>query len=56
MVIASFLSGFYKRLVEGQQRRAKREIAQYRHLLPRELEASGDKLIERNEDALPFGR
>jgi hypothetical protein len=56
MVFASFLTRFYKWLVTAQQKRAARHVALHRHLLPRDLEEAGDKLIRRNEDALPFGR
>ncbi|HWM81322.1 MAG TPA: hypothetical protein VNQ56_04600 [Pseudolabrys sp.] len=56
MVFTSFLTRFYKWIVAAQQKRADRQVALHRHLLPRDLEATGDKLIHRNEDALPFGR
>lgn len=56
MVIVSFLTKIYNRMIEGQMERARREIAMHSHLLPKEMEVFGDKLIRRNEDALPFGR
>jgi hypothetical protein len=56
MVIASFLTKLYNRMIEGQMQRARREIAMHSHLLPREMEVFGNRLVERNEDALPFGR
>lgn len=43
-------------LQESQMRRAEREIALHRHLLPHDLERFGDKLSPRSEDTLPFGR
>lgn len=43
-------------LAEARMRQAEREIARYRHLLPQELEISGDRLTPRNEDELPFNR
>ena len=43
-------------LLESQLRRAEREIALHRHLLPHDLEQFGDTLSPRSEDALPFGR
>jgi hypothetical protein len=43
-------------LQESQMRRAAREIALHRHLLPHDLELFGDRLSPRSEDALPFGR
>jgi len=56
MVFTSFFTRFYRALIEGQKRRAEREMTLYRHLLPRDLEQRGDQLNRRNEDALPFGR
>jgi hypothetical protein len=56
MVVVSFLTRLYNRVIEGQMERARREIALHSHLLPREMETFGNRLIDRNEDALPFGR
>jgi len=56
MVFTSFLTRFYNWLVVAQHKRAARQVALHRHLLPDDLEATGDKLGRRNEDALPFGR
>jgi hypothetical protein len=46
----------FDRMVEAQTRRARREIALYSHLMPRELEQAGWKISERSEDSLPFVR
>jgi hypothetical protein len=56
MVFTSFLTRFYTLLLTAQQKRADRQVALHRHLLPRDLEEAGDKLMHRNEDALPFSR
>jgi hypothetical protein len=47
---------FLVALMEARMRQAEREIARHRHLLPQELEISGDRLTPRNEDELPFNR
>ncbi len=51
----SAFARFYNALVESRMRAAERQIALYRHLLPGQLEAAGDRLTQRNEDKLPFG-
>ena len=56
MVFTSFITRLYRGLIEGRKRQVEREMALYRHLLPRDLEERGDKLDRRSEDALPFGR
>jgi hypothetical protein len=53
---SGWLRRFFVALMEARMRQAEREIARYRHLLPQELEISGDGLTARNEDELPFGR
>jgi hypothetical protein len=50
------LTRIFEALIEGRMQRAREEIALRRHLLPRELEAAGGQLNERNEDSLPFAR
>ena len=52
----SWMRRFLVALMEARMRQAEREIALHRHLLPKELELSGDRLTPRNEDQLPFGR
>ena len=42
-------------LMESRLRQARREIEAYRHLLPHDLEAYGDRLTPRSEEQLPFG-
>jgi hypothetical protein len=56
MVFTSFLTRIYNWFVVAQEKRAARQIALHRHLLPQDLEEAGNKLIQRNEDALPFCR
>lgn len=56
MVLTSFIARLYRRFLEAQKRRAEREIAMHRHLLPHDREVYGNRLIHRSEDALPFGR
>jgi hypothetical protein len=51
-----WLRRFLAALMESRMRQAEREIARYRHLVPAELEMSGNRLTARNEDELPFGR
>jgi hypothetical protein len=51
-----WLRRFLVALMEARMRQAEREIARYHHLIPTELEMSGDRLTARNEDELPFGR
>ena len=53
---SGWLRRFFAALMEARMRQAEREVARYRHLLPPELEISGDRLTARNEDELPFGR
>jgi len=55
-MVLSFIARLYRRFLEAQKRRAEREIAMHQHLLPHDLEAYGNQLIGRSEDALPFGR
>ena len=52
----SLLRRLFVAIAEARMREAQRELARHRHLLPAELEISGDKLNLRNEDELPFGR
>ncbi|HYS48104.1 MAG TPA: hypothetical protein VEM36_04920 [Xanthobacteraceae bacterium] len=52
----SLFMRFVNALAESRMRRAHREIARYRHLLPQELEAAAGKLGPRTEDELPFIR
>lgn len=52
----SFWARAYDAFVEAQMRRAMREIKMYQHLLPADLEVSGNKISYRNEDQLPFVR
>lgn len=52
----SFWARAYDAFVEAQMRRAMREIRLYQHLLPADLEVSGNKISYRNEDQLPFVR
>ena len=52
----SWLRRLFVALMEARMRQAEREVARYRHLIPAELEMSGDRLTARNEDELPFGR
>ena len=52
----SFWARAYNAFVEAQMRRAMREIKMYQHLLPADLEISGNKITYRNEDQLPFVR
>jgi len=51
--------GFFARvmqaLVASRMQAAEREIRLHRHLLPGQLESAGDRLTQRNEEALPFG-
>jgi hypothetical protein len=47
---------FYKALEESRMRAAQREIARYRHLLPREFERAAEELGPRTEKGLPFIR
>ena len=51
----SWLRRAFVALAEARMREAEREIARHRHLLPPELEISGNRLTRRNEDNLPFG-
>ena len=51
----SWLRRLFTALAEARMREAEREIARHRHLLPPELEISGNRLTARNEDQLPFG-
>jgi hypothetical protein len=52
----SWLRRLFVAIAEARMREAQREIARHRHLLPNELEISGDRLISRTEDELPFVR
>ena len=45
----------FSALADARMREAQRELRRHRHLLPRELELSGNRLTERNEEDLPFG-
>jgi hypothetical protein len=47
---------FIAALQESRMKQAQREIAYYRHLLPRDMEWAGDHVNARNEDQLPFTR
>jgi hypothetical protein len=51
--------GFFARMVDAieqaQWKRAERDLARYRHLLPLDHELHGGKLVPRNQDELPFG-
>ena len=51
----TWLRRLFVALAEARMREAEREIARHRHLLPPELEISGNRLTARNEDELPFG-
>lgn len=51
----SLLRRVFTAFAEARMRQAEREIARHRHLLPPELEISGNRLTPRNEDQLPFG-
>jgi hypothetical protein len=51
----SWLRRAFVALAEARMREAEREIARHRHLLPPELEISGNRLTRKNEDELPFG-
>lgn len=51
-----WLGQFLAALMEARMRQAERELARHSHLLPKELELTGNRLTERNEDELPFGR
>ena len=46
----------FDRFVEGQMRKAERDLARYRHLLPQDFERAAWKVTTRNEDQLPFVR
>ena len=46
----------YASMIVAQARRAERELKNYRHLLPDELEQAGGKIGERNDNSLPFVR
>jgi hypothetical protein len=54
--VASFFGRALHALQESRMRQAEREIALHRHLLPRELQDSGDTLTARSEHQLPFAR
>jgi hypothetical protein len=41
-------------IAESQTKRAERELARYRHLLPHDFALQRDRLLARNEDE-PFG-
>lgn len=51
--------GFFARvltaLMQARMQAAEREIRLHRHLLPGQLERSGDRLTARSEESLPFG-
>ncbi len=50
------LKRLYEAMREARMRRAQEVVAQYRHLLPSELETFGNRLDARSEERLPFGR
>jgi hypothetical protein len=51
------LTRFYEALIEARMRRAAREIAMRRHLMPDQLlKGSGDRATVTNDGALPFTR
>ena len=52
----SFWRGLLDAMIASRMRRAEREIARRRHLLPRELDRMDWKVGERSEDSLPFVR
>ncbi len=52
-----FWKSFSDALIASRMRHAEREIRQYRHLIPRELEqAAAWRITNRSEDSLPFVR
>ncbi len=57
---AAARNGWFRRFVVALQelriRRAERELARFRHLMPDELERAALRLDRRSEDALPFLR
>jgi hypothetical protein len=50
--------GFFQRLLDAieasQFKRAERDIARYRYLLPEDHELRGERLVPRRPDKLPF--
>jgi hypothetical protein len=48
-----FFARFLESIEQSQMKRAARDLARYRHLLPFDHELRGDKLPGKNE--LPFG-
>ena len=50
--------GFFQRLLDAieasQFKRAERDIARYRYLLPDDHELFGERLVPRRQDKLPF--
>ena len=53
---AGLLSRIWTAMMEARMRQAMTELRMHQHLLPAEYEISGNRLINKNEDQLPFVR
>jgi hypothetical protein len=51
----SFFSRVFDAIAESQMKRAQRELALYRHLLPYSFDERGNRLAKTDSSNMPFG-
>jgi hypothetical protein len=51
----SLFSRVFDAIAESQMKRAQRELARYRHLLPYSFDERGNRLVKTDSHDMPFG-